>query len=181
MNLLLDTLALITVLFINPLLIIAGFILILKKKSKKLDPVAVHEAGHAVVTQALGKEFHCIRVHHKDALGEVVGMPLVNPSLDDYKDHIRIYLAGTIACELFIASRWNRFPDDGFHDNLQIGHILRDNPELLVGTSEEKFLYELQYETRQILLKNANKVKAVVELLETKNILSNDEVQEISV
>lgn len=169
------------VLFSSPFFIGAGFFLLLAKKNKKIDVVAVHEAGHAVVTHALDKEFSCIRIHHKDTRGEVVGIPLSNPSLEDHKDLIRIYMAGTIACELFINSRWNRFPDDGFHDNLQIECILRDNPELLVGTSKERFLYELQYETRQILLKKADKVKAVVELLETKNSLSNDEVQGILV
>lgn len=165
-------------LLVNPLLLGVGFYVVLSTK-KKTDSVFIHEAGHAVVTHALGKEFTHIRINTCGVRGEVEGVAVENPTVEDHLDTIRIYMAGTIACELFIGGNLNRFADEGFHDNLEISRLLYSNPELLAGKSKEQFLYTLNYETTKLLLANTDKVRKLADILETKNILTYDESQYI--
>lgn len=171
-SLMLDMLVLVCNFIFHPVLVVIGFCLFLSKRKEEVDSVYIHEAGHAVVTHALGREFTAIRVNHHGVRGEVEGLALTNPTVADHLDTIRIYMAGSAACQLFIGGRFNNYEDEAFYDNQQIAILMRNYPEMLDGKSEAEFLHTLRYETNNLLQDNANKVRELAKTLETNSSMT---------
>ncbi|MBC9704234.1 MAG: M50 family metallopeptidase [Enterococcus sp.] len=138
--------------------------------------VLIHEAGHAVITHLLGKEFCEIRVSNDRLTGEVEGCEVENPTAEDHKDIIRIYMAGTVACDVAFG---NPYKDKGFDDMTSIETLLLSHPEIYAGVSKEQFLYTLRHETYQLVKTNFDMVKTLANSLKTKNVLSYAEASNI--
>lgn len=146
---------------------------------KKLAHDAYHEAGHVVMSIALGYGFEQVVVGEQGDSGRGYVSPHEH-SFDrsvqkDNEDIIKIALAGVIASGIRYAGNHE---DEGYSDNAVIADVLERNP-LIASGDKHQYLRSMRSEVRNILLQNKDAMDAISSLLVKHKTLNEEEVSDL--
>jgi len=146
----------------------------IKKVSIRHD--AYHEAGHAVVSLALGYGFEKVSVG-KDETGE---RGYVKPHTDSFnldlpmhnEDIIKIAVAGVLASNMKYVGNHQ---DEGYSDDVIVANALNRKPSLAAG-NEEEYLRRIRREVKRILHLNKASLDIIAALLADRKTLTEEDI-----
>lgn len=146
---------------------------------KKLAHDAYHEAGHVVLSLALGYGFEQVVVGESGSSGRGYVAPHENSfdrnSIKDNEDIIKIALAGVVASGIRYAGNHE---DEGYSDKAVIAQVLSENPQIAKGR-EHDYLRSARSEVRAILRANKDALDAIADLLAQRKVLCENEVSSL--
>lgn len=161
------------------------------KDAQLLWDVAVHEAGHAIVVDALGREFvQCQIVQAGDRLGFVESLDTCCTTEVSLVENIDIALAGRAAQEVIglplsgagsdlkTATRWAlEFIQNGYSD--ECGLLYREKVDEQMKEVARKILDERYAKVRDRLAGSKELLKDFAKMLERKKILFQDDLRKL--
>lgn len=157
----------------------------------QLWDVAVHEAGHAIVVDALGREFvQCQIVQDGDRLGFVESLDTCCTTGESLIENIDIALAGRAAQEVIglplsgagsdlkTATRWAfEYTQNGFSD--ECGLLYREKVDERMKEVARKILDERYAKVKDRLAGSKELLKDFAKMLERKKILFQDDLRKL--
>lgn len=175
-----ETIAIISTIILVMLVSMWQFISRPAMKRSRIRQVAIHEAGHAIVSLALGRGFKTLMIQTDDSAShghmEAHSEHVESVQRQDQRNTIMVSLAGVIATDMMF--RGNH-ADDGFSDNLIVQNVLAKNPVLTAGVGEHQYIQSLKSEVFHILASHRTSLNTLALALLERKTLTGAEVLEL--